>query len=62
MASGRARLPPTPGTVSMVPCTRPLTELHANNNLYHSSPAAASVNMAGDGSVPSLDYQQQMHH
>uniref|UniRef100_A0A182QS67 C2 domain-containing protein n=1 Tax=Anopheles farauti TaxID=69004 RepID=A0A182QS67_9DIPT len=65
MASGRARLPPTPGTVasvSMVPCTRPLTELHSNNNLYHSSAATISGSVQGDGTVPSLDYQHTMHH
>ncbi|KFB42701.1 hypothetical protein ZHAS_00010440 [Anopheles sinensis] len=39
MASGRARLPPTPGTIGGPnPSTRPLAELHTNNNLYHSAP------------------------
>uniref|UniRef100_A0A182WK51 Uncharacterized protein n=1 Tax=Anopheles minimus TaxID=112268 RepID=A0A182WK51_9DIPT len=61
MASGRARLPPTPGTVASVStasCARPtLTELHTNNNLYHST-------VPGDGAAPAAEYQQQhpMHH
>uniref|UniRef100_A0A182RQC8 C2 domain-containing protein n=2 Tax=Anopheles funestus TaxID=62324 RepID=A0A182RQC8_ANOFN len=62
MASGRARLPPTPGTVassaSTASCARPtLTELHTNNNLYHSSA------VAGDGAPSAVEYQQHpMHH
>uniref|UniRef100_A0A182MQP5 Uncharacterized protein n=1 Tax=Anopheles culicifacies TaxID=139723 RepID=A0A182MQP5_9DIPT len=59
MASGRARLPPTPGTVASVStatCARPtLTELHTNNNLYHSSA------VPGDGAAPTVEYQQQQH-
>ncbi|XP_053666608.1 uncharacterized protein LOC128715721 [Anopheles marshallii] len=64
MASGRARLPPTPGSVassvSTASCARPtLTELHTNNNLYHAT-AVAQV----DGAAPAVEYQQQhpMHH
>uniref|UniRef100_A0A182PQ70 Uncharacterized protein n=1 Tax=Anopheles epiroticus TaxID=199890 RepID=A0A182PQ70_9DIPT len=71
MASGRARLPPTPGTVASVSaasCTRPtLTELHTNNNLYHSSTTVTATIGEGAGVTSAVasagaDYQHPMHH
>ena len=69
MASGRARLPPTPGTVGAVSaasCTRPtLTELHTNNNLYHASSTAIGPGEGGVGSsaaAAAVEYQHPMHH
>ncbi|XP_041772659.1 uncharacterized protein LOC121593926 isoform X3 [Anopheles merus] len=70
MASGRARLPPTPGTVGAVSaasCTRPtLTELHTNNNLYHSSSTTMGAGEGGVGSsaaaAAAVEYQHPMHH
>uniref|UniRef100_A0A8W7P9C1 Uncharacterized protein n=1 Tax=Anopheles coluzzii TaxID=1518534 RepID=A0A8W7P9C1_ANOCL len=69
MASGRARLPPTPGTVGAVSaasCTRPtLTELHTNNNLYHASSTAIGAGEGGVGSsaaAAAVEYQHPMHH
>lgn len=70
MASGRARLPPTPGTVGAVSaasCTRPtLTELHTNNNLYHASSTTMGAGEGGVGSsaaaAAAVEYQHPMHH
>ncbi|XP_058178369.1 uncharacterized protein LOC131294341 [Anopheles ziemanni] len=63
MASGRARLPPTPGTIGGPnPSTRPLTELHTNNNLYHPV-TSGTVKSAVVSAVPvhggDPEYQQQ---
>ncbi|XP_052859648.1 uncharacterized protein LOC128266899 [Anopheles cruzii] len=63
MASGRARLPPTPGTVATAaavgnPSSRSLVELHTNNNMYHVPSSTAIVH----GELPGSSDYPHLHH